>query len=163
MRCSVPTRPHTPQPGPERGGARYPALVTQNSTPKDRPARITAAAVLTALEGLVIAGFGVISLVLLFVDKPDGLMQALMLVVTLFAIAALPLVAARGLWLRRRWSRGPSMIVQLLALPVGWQLAQNGGLMLVAGAAAGLTGLAVLACLVNPTATEALGIGPRDA
>ncbi len=72
-------------------------------------------------------------------------------------------MAARGLWLRRRWSRGPSMIVQLLALPVGWQLAQNGGVWIAGGAAAGLTGLAVLACLVNPTATEALGIGPRDA
>lgn len=137
--------------------------MSENSTPQDRPARITAAAVLTALEGLVITGFGVFSLVLLFVDEPDGLMQAAMLVVTLLAIAALPLVAARGLWLRRRWSRGPSMIVQLLALPVGWQLAQNGGVWVVAGAATGLTGLAVLACLVNPTATEALGIGPRDA
>ncbi|HET6636124.1 MAG TPA: hypothetical protein VFH77_13990 [Streptomyces sp.] len=137
--------------------------MSENSTPQDRPARITAAAVLTALEGLVIAGFGVFSLVLLFVEEPDGMMQAVMLVVTLLAIAALPLVAARGLWLRRRWSRGPSMIVQLLALPVGWQLAQNGGAWIVAGAAAGLTGLAVLACLVNPTATEALGIGPRDA
>jgi uncharacterized membrane protein (DUF2068 family) len=137
--------------------------VSENSTPQDRPARITAAAVLTALEGLVIAGFGLFSLVLLFVDEPDGMMQAVMLVVTLLAIAALPLVAARGLWLRRRWSRGPSMIVQLLALPVGWQLAHNGGVWIAAGAAAGLAGLAVLACLVNPTATEALGIGPRDA
>jgi len=137
--------------------------VSENSTPQYRPARITAAAVLTALEGLVIAGFGVFSLVLLFVEEPDGLMQAVMLVVTLFAMAALPLVAARGLWLRCRWSRGPSMIVQLLALPVGWQLAQNGGVWIVAGAAAGLTGLAVLACLVNPTATEALGIGPKGA
>jgi hypothetical protein len=138
-------------------------VVSENSTPQDRPARITAAAVLTALEGLVVAGFGVTSLVLLFVEKPDGRTQAVMLVVTLFALAGLPLVAARGLWLRRRWSRGPSMIVQLLALPVGWQLAQNGGVWIVAGAAAGLAGLAVLACLVNPTATEALGIGPKDA
>ena len=137
--------------------------MSQNSVPQDRPARITAAAVLTAVEGLVIAGFGLFSLVLLILDEPDGVLQAAMLVVTLLAIAALPLVAARGLWLRRRWSRGPSMIVQLLALPVGWQLAQNGGVWIAAGAAAGLAGLAVLACLVNPTATEALGIGPRDA
>lgn len=177
MGCSVLTRPRTPhssapaRPAPYRLGGRYaaasdpliyPAGVSENNTPSDRPARITAAAVLTALEGLVIAGCALFALVLLFVDRPDGMLQAAMLVVTLFAIAALPLAAARGLWLMRRWSRGPSMIVQLLALPVGWELAHNGGVWIAGGAAAGLTGLAVLACLVNPTATEALGIGPRD-
>jgi hypothetical protein len=165
MRCSVLASPLlTPvQCAGTYRRARYPAGVSENSTPQDRPARITAAAVLTALEGLVIAALGLFSLVLLFVDRPDGMLQAAMLVVTLLALAVLPLVAARGLWLRRRWSRGPSMITQLLALPAGWQLAHNGGVWVVGGVAVGLTGLAVLACLVNPTATEALGIGPRDA
>ena len=46
---------------------------------------------------------------------------------TVLALSVLPLAAARGLWLRRRWSRGPSMIMQLIALPVGYQMAQNGG------------------------------------
>ncbi|GAB2829476.1 hypothetical protein [Streptomyces daliensis] len=131
--------------------------------PGTRPRRITAAAVLTALEGVVVAGFGLASLVLLFTDKPDDMTQAVTMAVTVLALAALPLAAARGLWLRRRWSRGPSMIVQLMALPVGWQMAQNGGIWVASGAAIAVTGVAVLCCLVNPTATEALGIGPRDA
>lgn len=128
-----------------------------------RPRRILAAAVLTALEGAVVLGFGLYSLVLLFTAKPDGMTQAVTLAVTVLALSALPLAAARGLWLRRRWSRGPAMIVQLLALPVGWQLTQNGGVSIALGIAAAAAGIAVLCCLVNPTATEALGIGPRDA
>jgi hypothetical protein len=128
-----------------------------------RPARLGAAAVLTALEGVVIAAFGVISLVLVFTGDPDGTTQALTMGLTVLALAVLPLLAARGLWLRRPWSRGPAMIVQLLALPAGWQMAQNGGVWTAGGAAIGLTALAVLVCVVNPTATRALGIGPRDA
>lgn len=126
-----------------------------------RPRRITAAAVLTGVEGLVIAAFGIVSLVMLVTGTPDDMTQAATLAVTVLALSVLPLAAARGLWLRRRWSRGPSMIVQLIALPVAWQMVQNGGLLAVAAVAVALAAVAVLACLVNPKATEALGIGPR--
>jgi hypothetical protein len=119
--------------------------------------------VLTALEGLVVAAFGIASLVMLVTDESDGMMQAVTMTVTVLALSVLPLAAARGLWLRRRWSRGPSMIVQLIALPTGYEMAQNGGVWAAGGIAVALTGVAVLGCLVNPTATEALGIGPRDA
>ncbi|MFI0859780.1 hypothetical protein ACH4RA_05785 [Streptomyces smyrnaeus] len=124
------------------------------------PRRVVAAAVVTGAEGLVVAGFGLISLVLLITGRPDDMVQAATLAVTVLALSVLPLAAARGLWLRRRWSRGPSMIVQLLALPVAWQMAQNGGGLLVAAVALALAAVAVLGCLVNPKATEALGIGP---
>lgn len=130
--------------------------------PGRRPRRIAAAAALTALEGAVIAAFGVWSLVLLATDRPDDYAQAATLAATVLALSALPLAAARGLWQLKRWSRGPSMIVQLVALPVGWEMAQNGGTMLAAAVAAWIAALAVLGCLVNPTATEALGIGPRE-
>ncbi|MGH3309880.1 MAG: hypothetical protein ACRDP3_04745 [Streptomyces sp.] len=128
-----------------------------------RPRRLTAAAVLTALEGVVVAAFGVGALVMLVTRTPDGMTQAVTMAVTVLALSALPLAAARGLWLRRRWSRGPSMIVQLMALPVGYQMAQNGGVWIAGGVVIALAGLTVLGCLVNPTATQALGIGPRDA
>nr|WP_245996213.1 hypothetical protein [Streptomyces armeniacus] len=141
----------------------YPAGVSDTTAPHARPARITAAALLTALEGVVIAGFGLVSLVMLFTGDPDGMTQALTMALTVLALSVLPLLAARGLWLRRRWSRGPSMITQLLALPVGWQMAQNGGAWTAGGALIGVIAFAVLVCVVNPTATEALGIGPRDA
>ncbi|MFG3252894.1 hypothetical protein [Streptomyces sp. NPDC048172] len=127
-----------------------------------RPRRITAAALVTGVEGAVVAAFGVVSLVKLATDTPDDMTQAVTLAVTVLALAALPLAAARGLWLCRRWSRGPSMIVQLLALPVAWQFAQNGAFYVLLAVVLALAALGVLACLINPTATEALGIGPRE-
>ncbi|WP_326688045.1 MULTISPECIES: hypothetical protein [unclassified Streptomyces] len=137
--------------------------VTDTESPGTaRPRRILAAAVLTGLEGLVVAGFGVVSLVMLVTGKPDDMTQAATLAVTVLALSALPLAAARGLWLRRRWSRGPSMIVQLIALPVSWTMVQNGGALTAAAVATAVAAVAVLVCLVNPTATQALGIGPRN-
>ncbi|MGV9855568.1 hypothetical protein ACWDWU_43495 [Streptomyces sp. NPDC003442] len=128
-----------------------------------RPARLTAAAVLAAAEGVVLLGFGVYVLIMGLTGDPESPQQAEMLGVTVLALALLPLLAARGLWLRRRWSRGPATITQLMALPVAWTLVQNGGGLLAAGVATAVAALAVLALLINPTATEALGIGPRDA
>ncbi|GAA0897121.1 hypothetical protein [Streptomyces asiaticus] len=128
-----------------------------------RPARLTAAAVLAAAEGVVGLGFGVYVLIMGLTGDPESPQQAEMLGVTVLALALLPLLAARGLWLRRRWSRGPATITQLMALPVAWTLVQNGGGLIAAGVATGVAALAVLALLINPTATEALGIGPRDA
>ncbi|GAA1694768.1 hypothetical protein [Streptomyces yatensis] len=128
-----------------------------------RPNRLTVAAVLAAAEGVVLLGFGVYVLIMGLTGDPESPQQAEMLGVTVVALALLPLLAARGLWLRRRWSRGPAMITQLMALPVAWTLVQNGGGLIVAGVATAVAALAVMALLINPTATEALGIGPRDA
>ncbi|KUJ64369.1 hypothetical protein ACZ90_57390 [Streptomyces albus subsp. albus] len=127
-----------------------------------RPKRITAAAVITGLEGLVLLGFGVYLLVMGLVGDPDSPEQAEMLAVTVLALALLPVAAARGLWLRRRWSRGPAMITQLMGLPVALTLVQNGGGLIAIGVAIAVAAFGVLGSLVNPTATEALGIGPRE-
>ncbi|GHC60805.1 hypothetical protein [Streptomyces cinnamoneus] len=127
-----------------------------------RPARLTAAAALVAAEGLALALSGIYLLVMGLLGRPDSPQQAEMGGLTVLALAALPLAAARGLWLRRRWSRGPAMITQIMALPVAWTF-YNGGGALVAGAVAlALVAVATLVLLVNPTATEALGIGPRE-
>ncbi|MGW8380110.1 hypothetical protein [Streptomyces sp. ODS28] len=139
-----------------------PVPVPVNPSAAQRPRRLVAAAVLTALEGVVVLGFGLYSLVLLFTDKPDQMTQAVTMAVTVLALSVLPLAAARGLWLLRRWSRGPAMIVQLLALPVAWQFAQNGGAYVALAVVLAAAAVAVLACVVNPTATEALGVGPRE-
>ncbi|MFG7942797.1 MULTISPECIES: hypothetical protein [Streptomyces] len=137
------------------------AKAAQGAAEAPRPRRIAAAAAVTGLQGVVVAVFGLVSLVMLVTGEPDDMTQAVTLAVTVLALAVLPLAAARGLWLRRRWSRGPSMIVQLIALPVAWQMAQNGGLLLALAVLLAGCAVAVLCCLVNPTATEALGIGPR--
>ncbi len=127
------------------------------------PARITGAAVITAAEGALLAAYGVYLMVMGLAGDPDSPKQAEILAVVFFVLAALPLVAARGLWLRRRWSRGPAMITQIMALPVAWTLINSGGALIAGGIAVGVAALAALVLLVNPTATEALGIGPRDA
>ncbi|MBI0384604.1 hypothetical protein JBE27_52205, partial [Streptomyces albiflaviniger] len=97
------------------------AGVAANTAPTGpRPARLTAAAVLAAAEGVVLLGFGVYVLIMGLTGNPESPQQAEMLGVTVLALALLPLLAARGLWLRRRWSRGPATITQLMALPVAW-------------------------------------------
>ncbi|MEV8531081.1 hypothetical protein [Streptomyces sp. NPDC051211] len=127
------------------------------------PGRLTAAAALTALEGLALAGLGVYLLFVGIAGDADSPQQAVTGGITVLALAALPLIAARGLRLGRRWSRGPALITQLMAMPVAWTLWTTGGAMIAAALALALTALAVIVLLVNPTATEALGITPRDA
>ncbi|MFD3540056.1 hypothetical protein ACFWUQ_11225 [Streptomyces sp. NPDC058662] len=129
------------------------------SEPTVLPRRLTAAAALTALEGLALAGLGVSMLFFGIAGDPDSPRQAETGGITLLALAALPLLAARGLRLGRRWSRGPALITQLMALPVAWTLYSTGGAMTAAAVALAVAAVAVVALLVNPTATEALGIG----
>ncbi|WP_052848273.1 hypothetical protein [Streptomyces avicenniae] len=131
--------------------------------PADRPRRVSAAAVLCGLQGAVITVLGAVMLVLTVTGDPGDRDQALAGAVTALALGVLPLAAGHGLWRLRRWSRGPAVIVQLLGLPVAWTLLGSGGLWPLAAVGLAATALAVLACLINPTATEALGIGPREA
>ncbi|MFG2135926.1 hypothetical protein [Streptomyces sp. NPDC048650] len=127
-----------------------------------RPARLSAAAALTGVEGLALAAMGAYMLIMGLTGSPDSPQQAEMGGVTVLALAVLPLVAARGLWLRRRWSRGPSLITQIVALPVAWTLIKGGGTLIAAGVGLAIVAVVVLVLLVNPTATVALGIGPRE-
>ncbi|ARZ67945.1 membrane protein [Streptomyces albireticuli] len=128
-----------------------------------RPTRLTVAAALSGLEGVALVASGIYLLVMGLLGKPDSPQQAETGGLTVLALAVLPLVAARGLWLRRRWSRGPAMVTQIMALPVAWTLANAGGaLMITAGVTLALVAMGALALVVNPTATEALGITPRD-
>jgi hypothetical protein len=121
--------------------------------------------VVSGLEGLALVACGAYMLVMGLLGRPDSPTQAEMGGVTLIALGALPLIAARGLLLRRSWSRGPAMITHLMALIPAWTLLRASGALIPLGivlAAVTVTGLALL---VNPTATKALGIrGPaRDA
>ncbi|WP_171167088.1 hypothetical protein [Streptomyces sp. I05A-00742] len=144
---------------PERGGSKAPE-VPEPAGP--RPARLTAAASIAGLEGLALLVGGLYILVMGLLGKPDSPRQAITGGLTMIALALLPLAAARGLLLRRRWSRGPALITQLVSFPVAWTLISGGGALIVAGVLLALAAVVTLALLVNPTATEALGIGPRE-
>ena len=121
-----------------------------------RPWSVTTAAVVAALQGAVLVGWGLYMIVEGLVGDPDSPMQAELGGLTVLAMAALPLFAARGLLGLRRWGRGPVLIIQILALPVAWSMVQNGGGMIAAGAALGVSALVGLAALVHPATTKAL-------
>jgi hypothetical protein len=83
------------------------------------------------------------------------------IVVTLLAaaLAALLGALANGLRRRRSWARGPALVLQLLALPIGYTMLTGGapwlGLPVLAVA------LATAAALVAPATRAALSGGPR--
>lgn len=84
--------------------------------------------------------------------------------VTLIALALLPLIAARGLLLRRSWSRGPAVITQIMALPVAYNLLRADSVAIPAGIVLAVVAVAALVLLINPATTQALGIqGPGRA
>ncbi|MER5311026.1 hypothetical protein ABT034_24925 [Streptomyces sp. NPDC002773] len=123
-----------------------------------RPARLAAAAAVAGIEALGLVAGGVYMLVDALTRTSGDLTGALTGAVTLVALGLIPLAAARGLWLRRSWSRGPAVITQILALPVAWQMLQANSAMIPAGIALGVLAVAGLVLLVNPATTEALGI-----
>lgn len=160
MTARVPTGRYRPVLPVERDG--YPAGVSgkENTERPGRTSRLVAAAAVAAVEGAALAAWGIAMLVLGLVGNPDSPRQAEAGGLTVLALAAMPLAAAYGLWHARRWSRGPALIIQLVALPVAWTMVQNGGVMIAAGAALGAAAIAELVLLVHPAATEALGIAP---
>ncbi|MEU6121500.1 hypothetical protein [Streptomyces sp. NPDC047123] len=126
-----------------------------------RPVRVTAAAALVALEGLALVVGGVYMLAMGLAGSPDDPRQAETGGITLIVLALLPLLAARGLMKLRRWSRGPAIITQIMALPVAWQLLQADSAAIPAGIVLGIVAVVSLVLVINPATTEALGItGP---
>ncbi|MET7595431.1 hypothetical protein ACWERY_03490 [Streptomyces sp. NPDC004082] len=136
------------------------------STAEPRPGRLTAAAALAALEGLALVAGGVYIVVLGLTGDTDDRRQAVTGGITLIALALLPLLAARGLLLRRGWSRGPAVITQVMALPVAYSLLQADSMAIPAGIVLAVVAVVALVLLLNPATTRALGIrgpgGSRD-
>lgn len=160
-----------PRPAPADG---YPAEVSseQTSVPDTaeadgtgtRPRRLTYAATLAGLEGVALFVGGLWVLVLGIAGAPDDRQQAVTLGITLAVLALLPLLAARGLLLRRGWSRGPAVITQLMALPVGLNMLKSGGLAVPVGIVLAVVAVTALVLLINRETTQALNIkGPGRA
>ncbi|MEO3975834.1 hypothetical protein [Streptomyces sp. CAU 1734] len=131
-----------------------------------RPARLTAAAAVSGLEGLTLVAYGVYMLVMGLLGRPESPTQAEMGGLTMIALGVIPLAAARGLLLRRSWSRGPALITHLMALIPAWTLLRSSGGLIPLGILVAAVAVGGLVLIINPTTTEALGIrgpGTRDA
>ncbi|QFR00247.1 hypothetical protein F9278_33340 [Streptomyces phaeolivaceus] len=129
-----------------------------------RPGRLTAAAALAALEGVALLVGGGAMLLLGLNGDSDDLTTGVTGGLTLVALALLPLIAARGLLLRRSWSRGPAVITQIMALPVAYNLLRADSVAIPAGIVLALVAVVALVLLINPATTRALGIqGPGRA
>ncbi|MFE0642549.1 hypothetical protein ACFW2Y_13180 [Streptomyces sp. NPDC058877] len=123
-----------------------------------RPTRLAAAAVVAGIEALGLLAGGAYMLVNSLTGTPEDLTGAVIGAVTLLALGLIPLAAARGLWTRRSWSRGPAVITQILALPVAWQMLQANSALIPVGVVLAVLAVTGLVLLVSPATTEALGI-----
>ena len=82
-----------------------------------RPWTIVVAAALLALEGLVGVGYAAISVGQISMSRAAvGVGVAILMAV----FGVLLLLVARGVFLGRRWSRGPAVATQLILLPIAW-------------------------------------------
>ncbi|MBP2359151.1 MULTISPECIES: hypothetical protein [Streptomyces] len=144
-------------------------MSTQQNTPSsspsagpEKPGRIALVAALNALEGAALVIGGIYMLVMGLLGSPDSPQQAEMGGLTLLVLGLIPLFAARGLLLRRSWSRGPALITQIMALPVAWTLLRAQGALIPVGIALAVVAVTALVLLLSPATTQALGIrGPR--
>ncbi|MFE3586501.1 hypothetical protein ACFXOY_03155 [Streptomyces niveus] len=130
--------------------------------PSPRPGWLTAAAACAGLESLALVVGGGYLLVMGLLGRPDDPQQSVMGGLTLVALGVIPLLAARGLLLRRGWSRGPAVATQFMALPVAWTLLNSSGAFIPAGIALAVVAVTALVLLINPATTQALGIGRPD-
>ncbi len=88
------------------------------------PSPVRRAAVLLAVEGAVVAALGASYAVVALIGEPLSLAGALVGAVLLVAAGAVLVLLARAVDRVRRWARSPAVVVQLLGLLIGVQLAQ---------------------------------------
>ncbi|MQA94536.1 MAG: hypothetical protein GEV11_07740 [Streptosporangiales bacterium] len=119
-----------------------------------RPATLTAAAVVVLIEGLAALGEGLYVGLETIIGRPSDAMSALALAGLAVAGGAAIIALAWGLWQVRSWARGPSVVIQIIAAPMGFTMIGGGqyalGVALLACAAVALVGL------LTPPTTQAL-------
>lgn len=115
---------------------------------------IVVAAALLALEGLVGFGYAAISVGQIRMSRAAvGVGVAILMA----AFGGLLLLVARGVFLGRRWSRGPAVATQLILLPIAWSF--RGGVTTWVSVALAVLAIAVLVGVLHPRST-AVFVGP---
>jgi len=121
---------------------------------RTRSSTLPLAALIVAVQGLAVLTLGFALLVNSVVGNPDSLVGAIFIGVLAAMGGAGLLLCAWGLRRRRRWSRSPALVWQLLMIPVGWYQVQ-GGLRSLGLSLVGVSALGALLLLV-PATTQAL-------
>jgi hypothetical protein len=97
---------------------------TEPSTPGGPPpGTVRLAALVAAAEGVALLGLGLFYVAKTAVNRPDNYGRALFGALFALAGGAVLLLLARSLRRLRGWARSPVLVLQVLALPVGYSLA----------------------------------------
>ncbi|GAA2256344.1 MULTISPECIES: hypothetical protein [Kitasatospora] len=128
----------------------------------DRPAPLLRGAVITALEGAVLTGWGIYDMVSGLLGDSAALGRSEFGGVILLVMGLLPLAAARALFGLRRWGRSPAVLTNTICLPVAYYMWQGDGVMPALAVVIAVLGLFGVVSLLSPRATEAL-YGPKAA
>lgn len=117
------------------------------------PAGARLAAAVASAQGVAVAAVAGVDLTKTLTGRPADRAAAVLIAGLALVAAAAFGVLARALLRRRGWARSPLLVLELLALPVAWGLAQS-GLWLYAvlvGAPAVLVVAALVAGAVAPS------------
>ena len=128
--------------------------MTQTAPPGGRPFTIVVAAALLALEALIALAYAALE-----IGQVEMTRAALGIGVTILmaCFGLLLLLVARGVFLGKRWSRGPAVATQLILLPIAWSF--RGGATTWAGIILAALAIAVLIGVLHPRST-AVFVGP---
>jgi hypothetical protein len=119
-----------------------------------RPLTIVVAAVLVALEGLLGLGYAGVALGEVRISRA---VVGVGVAILMAAFGLLLLLVARGVFLGRRWSRGPAVVAQLILLPIAWSF--RGGVTTWISVTLAALASAALVGLLHPRSTAAF-VGP---
>jgi hypothetical protein len=119
--------------------------------PGARPVLLVVAAVLTALEGLVLLVYAVLELASVNADRAS---VAVTTAVFFAVVGGALLVCASGLARVRSWARSPVVVVELITLLTAWSFV--GGETTWVAVALAAVSITVLVCLLHPRSTAAL-------
>jgi hypothetical protein len=122
--------------------------MTQSTTLSGRPITLVVAATLLALEAVVAVAYAVVEIGQIRMSRA---VVGVGVTVLMVCFGLLLLVVARGVFLGKRWSRGPAVATQLILLPIAWSF--KGGSTTWVSVVLGTLAIAVLVGVLHPRST----------
>jgi hypothetical protein len=122
--------------------------MTAAPAPAQRPLTIVIAAALLALEGLIGLAYAGLEVGQIRMSRA---VVGVGVTVLMACFGLLLLVVARGVFLGKRWSRGPAVATQLILLPIAWSF-KGGSTTWVSVVLAALA-IAILVGVLHPRST----------